>query len=98
MEVKGNEGGAISKQTAEAWINNFRSKAQPKEVTAHLFGREIIEQVLAQPGCVGIRIYYALDNNGAKQLIIYGVDKDGNGIENVIADQSIPCPPFCGRP
>jgi len=98
MEVKGNEGGPISKETAEKWINNFRSSVPKGVVTAHLFGREIIEKVLAQQGCVGVRIYYATDDNGAKQLVIYGVDNNGDGIENVIADQGIPCPPYCGRP
>lgn len=98
MEVTGTEGGAISKETAERWINRYRNSVPKGVVTAHLFGRQIIDQVLAQQGCVGVRIYYATDDNGAKQLVVYGVNNLGDGIEQVIADQGIPCPPYCGKP
>ena len=43
-----------------------------------------------------IESHYALDENGKQQLIIVGVDSNENDLyEGVIADRSIPCPPFC---
>ncbi len=96
--VTGQEGGAITQDEALSLISNFKKNAAQGEVTAHLFGRDIIDKVLAQAGCVGIRIYYGKDAKGAKQLVIYGVDKNGDGLVNTIADQGVPCPPYCGRP
>ena len=45
---------------------------------------------------MGIRIYYALDENGKKQLIIVGADANENDIYNgIIAERSVTCPPYC---
>jgi hypothetical protein len=51
-------------------------------------------------------MYYAIDDHGGKQIILVGVDSNGNNMEpstlelnlddqNTIADISYPCPSFC---
>jgi hypothetical protein len=86
---------------AKAWTANYR-ETYPVEIEAHFFGREIINQILSEEGCVGIRIYYALDENGNRQLLLVGVNANGDNLlpsvtnnENIIADMSYPCPTFC---
>ena len=72
----------------------------------HFFGSEIIQQILSESECVGIRIYYAIDENGEKKLILVGVDSNGENLlpaaggkisdgGNQLADYSWPCPDYC---
>ena len=55
-------------------------QANPSDVRSFLIGRNIINQVLAQPGCVGIKFYNALDEKGEKTLVYVGVDQNGKAI------------------
>lgn len=96
MAFTGNEAEQFPLVTAAEWTKKYR-EANPNRIKAHFFGMNIINQILSQPTCVGIRCYYALDENGIQQLIMVGADKDENDIYNgIIAEVSSPCPPFCG--
>ena len=55
-------------------------KANPSDVHSYLIGREIIDQILAQPGCVGIKFYNAYNEMGKKTLVYVGVDQNGDSI------------------
>jgi hypothetical protein len=78
--------------------------------TCETFDRAIIDTLLAQPGCVRIRIYYGLQKDLSLHAILVGVnekDEDmlpsgdsGEGDEEggSIAEESIPCPPTCPPP
>ncbi len=92
MPVTGNEGGPISNADAQTWINNFKN-AYPNETFSHLFGINVINSVLAQTGCLGLRFYNALDPQSVKKIIIYGVGSSGDGLNTYIADYAVPCPP-----
>lgn len=100
MEVTGNEAGPISNEEAQLWIHNFENSVPQGTILSHLFGRNIVDQVLAQPGCKGLRIYNAEDSQAVRKLIIYGVDSQNNDLTSVIAEFSMPCPPYCntGKP
>jgi hypothetical protein len=39
------------------------------------FERSAFDQILAQPGCTGVRAYYAMDDNGSVHLIFVGVNE-----------------------
>lgn len=97
-QVTGNEGGPISNAQAVQWINNFRNNAPQGEITAHLFGINKVNQLLAQPNIKGIRVYYAKGDNNEKKIVIFAVDANGDGLEGYILDLAQPCPPFCGKP
>lgn len=55
-------------------------KAAPASEHAGFFWAEGIQQILAQPGCVGIRYYHGLGPDGAYQPVVVGVDEKGNDI------------------
>jgi hypothetical protein len=74
---RGNEGKSMDEALVKKWIQQH---ADHHETKAHFFGREIIEKILRQPDCVGIRIYYAMDNKNQKQLILVGGDERGNNM------------------
>lgn len=96
MAFTGNEAEEFPLETAAEWTKNYRETINPGDVHAHFFGKNIIQKILDQEGCMGIRIYYALDESGKKQLIIVGADAEENDIYNgVIAERSYTCPPFC---
>lgn len=69
--VSGKEGDEINPKLASQWTRNYRSM-QPNETISHLFGNEIINQILKQEGCIGLRIYYAnsLPVNGWQRLVL----------------------------
>jgi hypothetical protein len=96
MAFTGQENHNISLADAAAWTKNYR-KANPNAVQGHFFGKDAIAAILAQDSCVGMRIYYALDTAGVKQLIITGVTAEENDLYNgLLAERSIQCPPNCG--
>lgn len=70
-------GGPIPLEKARKWNQNYR-RMFAKDTTSHLFGRGVIEKILRQKNCAGIRIHYCIDDSGKKQLVLSGVDHNGN--------------------
>jgi hypothetical protein len=56
--IVGNEGSAINLEVAAEWTGNHRER-HPNNVISHFFGQQILQQILSQPECMGLRIYYA---------------------------------------
>ena len=75
----GSEGDPIALEKARSWTANYREK-NPGSTEAHFFGLAIIKQILAEPGCVGIRMYYAIDDNGQKKIVLVGADANGDNL------------------
>jgi hypothetical protein len=72
-------------------------RAQDGGSKGGLFLRKELDDLLAQPGCAGVRFYYGLDASGQDTLILVGVDQNGNDMVNgVLMDSHYPCPPYCG--
>jgi len=69
---------------------------KPGALAAGAYGRKIFEKILAQPGCLGVRFYPGLDDDGNVTLLFCGVNKEGNDILiGLIGDLPWRCPPFC---
>jgi hypothetical protein len=96
MTITGNENHSISLAEASAWTKNYRD-ANPGQIKGHALGKNAISDILFQDNCVGLRVYYALDDSGAKQIIFVGIDADGNDLyEGKLAERTYVCPPDCG--
>ncbi len=54
--------------------------ANPDATQGYYVGRNIIDQILAQPGCVGINFRKCLTNLNEEHLVYTGVDADGKDI------------------
>lgn len=78
-EYSGKEGRFVPLSLSKKWVANFR-KSNPKHTHAFYFGCELFENLLKEPGCVGIRIYYAQDDDGSPKMVLVGVDKSGRDI------------------
>lgn len=98
MSFNGNEGAEITLTEASQMTKNYRDQAGLNPTLSHYVGKTHFEAILNQSGCVGIRIYYAIAENGEKQLVFVGVDSEENDLYNgILVDRSILCPPTCPR-
>lgn len=105
MSFTGKEGGSVSLETLQIAVKKYKEK-NPDSIDSHFFGKECINQLLNQPGSVGIRVVYGIDENDEPQLFLVSVDEseksllpgsgtDKGGGDFLIMDLSKPCPPYC---
>ena len=104
----GKEGSLLSDDLLQKWIQRHQDQS---EIKAHFFGKDILTKILNQPGCMGIRFYYAIDDKGQKTLVLVGTDEKGQSLWSSPTgaskaklkmsspagggDGSFPCPPYC---
>jgi hypothetical protein len=60
-------------------VQNFKT-ANPDAIPGYFIGRNIIDQILNQPGCVGITFRKCLTENNEEHLVYTGVDAEGKDI------------------
>jgi hypothetical protein len=71
-------GEEIGLELGQKFIQDFQTANQ---VAYHFtVGRQIIEQILAQPGCEGIRMYQAYNEAGEETLVYMGINAEGEEI------------------
>lgn len=80
-------GEEISHDLARTLVRTYQ-ETYPETFTGVTIGRNIIDQILAQPGCVGMRFYNAINEEGQKTLVYVGVDASGKDlIERVVVEK-----------
>lgn len=108
MAFNGKEGKPITLGMAKKWTKNYRD-ANPGDVKAIFFGCDQIKRLLNEKNgdgdCKGIRIYFGLDEDGKKRLILVGATENQKNIlpkdggkgtdDNIILDDGTYCPPSC---
>lgn len=95
MPFNPNADNIISLETAAQLTAAYRSKF-PDDTKGHAFTKVQMQNLLKQPNCDGFRIYYGLDEDGNKELVIVAVDRYGNDLyEGMLLDNSQPCPTVC---
>ena len=72
-------GEEISHELAGSFIQSYVEK-YPNDMVSYHIGKNIIDHILAQPGCVGMRFYNALNEAGQKTLVYVGIDAAGKDI------------------
>ena len=76
-------GEEINHELGAKMVKDFQDE-NPTEITSNYIGRNILERILAQPDCQGIRFYNAINEIGKKTLVYVGVDKNENIITKSI--------------
>jgi hypothetical protein len=76
-------GEEISHELGAKMVKDFQD-INPNENTANYIGRNILERILAQPDCQGIRFYNAINETGRQTLVYVGVDRDENIITQYV--------------
>jgi hypothetical protein len=84
--LTGKEGAEIEVTVASDWTKNHRHR-NPGGVVSQFFGREILERILQQPDCVGLRIYYANSKplSGWQRFVKRSLPKDEGEVHLVLA-------------
>jgi hypothetical protein len=86
-------GSEITLAEGSVMTAEFR-KDHPNATKAVYYTADVYEDLLAQTGCVGIRIYNAINEDGKLTNVLVGVDRDGNDLyTGKIYDHGLPCPP-----
>ena len=92
----GDEGEFITTQEAKDMIDRYLKNKPEGTVKAIFLGKNKIDQILSQSGCVGLRVYLGLDENGAQQLIMVGADTNmDDQTSGLVLDRGQPCPFDC---
>ena len=94
----GTEGGPIDLALAQSWQQNWK-QAHPDQVQNIFYGRDILQELLAKEGAMGIRFYPGYDVEGKLHLLLYSTDKNGDNLISgslQVANFGLMCPPSCG--
>ncbi|MEQ8243776.1 hypothetical protein [Fulvivirga sp.] len=103
MAFNGREGSPISLDVAKSWTKKYRD-ANKGKTRAIFYGKEKLQELLNEPGAMGIRIYFAVDDSGDNSLVLVSATEDQNNIlptnegkdgGGTILDNGKPCPPDC---
>ncbi len=88
----------IAREEAASLVQAFQSKAGAGELRASAFNRSAFEQLLAQSGAAGIRIYRAQHEDGSPAMVMVAVDQEGQDLadtNHVFIQYGTDCPPYC---
>lgn len=97
MAFNGTEGEQIIISEAAGLTSNYRT-ANPNGTHAQYMGKDIINSILSQTGCVGIRSYYGINSSGKTTLVLVGVDENENDlVSGIVADRGHLCPAKCSN-
>jgi hypothetical protein len=89
----------ISLAEASQFTANFRNANPPGTIIANALSKGIIQEILNQPGCEGIRIYNAIDGGGIATVVITGIDINNNDLyTGTLAEHCNRCPTDCPSP
>lgn len=88
---------AITLAEASQLTSHFRMSSAGASVKGGYFSRRIFSDILRQPGCVGVRFYFAMLEDMTATLVLVGANKNGADLAHgVIGEDMWFCPPWCG--
>jgi hypothetical protein len=88
----------ITREEAASLVKGFHACAKAGEHRSSAFNRSAFEQLLAQPGAAGIRIYRAQHADGSPTMVMVATDANGVDLDkpdSVFAQNTSDCPPIC---
>jgi hypothetical protein len=94
MAFDGNEGTMITLNDGAVLTRNYRN-TNPGKSLGMFFGKEKLLELLNQPECMGIRVYFGEENRDI-QLVLVGADGNQDDILDLILDRGLRIPPYNG--
>ncbi len=87
---------SIDLDTAAKLTKRFRAKTKPGDSISVAFNKAAIAGIMDQSGCVGLRMYFALTDEGKETVVLVGVDEKGNDLfKGQLMEWGGDCPPYC---
>lgn len=92
-----NNSHVITLQEAIAMTHAFQNSLQfSGQTKAGLVDAAAVMNLLNQPNCVGMRVYFALKPNNILTTVLVGTDNNGEDIASgILLDDLVSCPPYC---
>ena len=85
----------ITRAKAREFIQGWR-KGRKGGIHGGYMDREVLDRILAQPGCKGVRYYLASHRLGYDTIVLVGVGEGDRDLwDGTIAEEAEPCPPLC---
>ena len=75
-------GEEIGLELGNQMVNDYQTM-NANDVHFYELGRNIIDQILAQPGCAGMRLYNAYNEMGEKTLVYVGLNSEGKALTSI---------------
>ncbi len=75
-------GEEIGLELGNQMVNDYQTM-NANDVHFYEIGRNIIDQILAQPGCAGMRLYNAYNEMGEKTLVYVGLNSEGKALTSI---------------
>jgi hypothetical protein len=98
MAFNGDEGSVVTLAEAAGWTANYRKTIPAGEIIGQFVGKNQLMKILNQKGCMGIRFYYGIGDDGKKNLIAVGAGSDENDmVDGIILERMITCPIRCSK-
>jgi hypothetical protein len=101
MAFDGTEGTPIQIEQAAALTKAWRDM-HPGDNKGVFIGKDHLNSILAQPGCMGIRVYFGKDLLSMNStIVVVGADASHDDqffAPNLIVDIGRPCPPYDALP
>jgi hypothetical protein len=107
LAVANSMGKIIPVSTFKSMTDAYQKTASSKDTRAVAYGATVIDEILNQKGCVGLRFYLAKDSDGRTTILFVGIDKNGNDItsssggrttaDNFTAGDGPLCPRECSN-
>ena len=94
-DFNGSEGTMIQLSTASTWTKKYRNENEGQPL-AIFYGKAKLNELLNQTDCLGIRVYFATDGDGNKELVLVGAKANKNDITALVLDGGTRCPDHCG--
>ena len=89
----------IALADARTLLQRHKTAAAQGAERGGMFHAKAVRDLLAQPGCVGLRYYQGRNPDGTPALVLVGVDAKGDDMSSgTVLEFHFPCPPFCPEP
>ncbi len=96
MAFNGTEGDHISLSKAGDYTKTWRDTYSTLKKGVFI-GKDNINDILNQPNCEGIRIYFGINDNSDNCAVLVGAKADENDmVHGVIVNGGKLCPTICG--
>ena len=89
-----NAGKKITLEERHQLVQQYR-KNNPGKTHSNYFGREVLEEILANPEVAGITIIHGEASDGSMAPVLRGTTKDNQAVPGLSYNSSLPCPPIC---
>lgn len=93
MAFDGREGEFYTPEKAGEFTRRYRN-ARVNTIEGGFIGREKLQAILDQPGCIGVRVYLGMEPDNSMNFVFVGADIQQNDILEVVVENVRKNPPY----